>query len=49
MFDLARFPVAVANALPALKEHAKFVTKSARGEGVVELIDMLLEPGFAPS
>lgn len=48
MFDLARFPVAVANALPVLKEHAKFVTQSPRGEGVVELIDMLLAPGFSP-
>jgi phosphoglycolate phosphatase (TIGR01487 family) len=48
MFDLARFPVAVANALPVLKEHAKFVTTQPRGEGVIELIDMLLKPGFSP-
>jgi hydroxymethylpyrimidine pyrophosphatase-like HAD family hydrolase len=34
--------VAVANALPMLKEHADIVTHGARGAGVVELIDELL-------
>jgi phosphoglycolate phosphatase (TIGR01487 family) len=34
--------VAVANALPMLKERADFVTKGARGDGVAELIDMIL-------
>lgn len=34
--------VAVANALPMLKERADFVTKGARGAGVVELIDQLI-------
>lgn len=34
--------VAVANALPMLKERADFVTKGARGDGVVELIDLIL-------
>lgn len=34
--------VAVANALPMLKERADFVTKGDRGAGVVELIDMLI-------
>jgi hypothetical protein len=34
--------VAVANALPMLKEGADFVTKADRGAGVVELIDMLI-------
>jgi phosphoglycolate phosphatase (TIGR01487 family) len=48
MFDLCRFPVAVANALPALKERAKFVTKAKRGEGVAELIEMILKPNFSP-
>lgn len=47
MFDLCRFPVAVANALPALKERAKYVTKAERGEGVAELIEMILEPNFS--
>lgn len=34
--------VAVANALQAVKETADIVTRGARGEGVVELIDALL-------
>lgn len=34
--------VAVANALPMLKERADFVTKGDRGAGVVELIDKLI-------
>ncbi len=34
--------VAVANALPMLKERADFVTKGDRGAGVVELIDRLI-------
>ena len=36
------FGVAVANALPMLKERADFVTKGARGDGVAELIDLIL-------
>jgi len=35
--------VAVANALPALKERADLVTRGARGYGVEELIDRLVE------
>jgi phosphoglycolate phosphatase (TIGR01487 family) len=35
--------VAVANALPALKDTADLVTQAERGEGVVELIDRLLD------
>lgn len=46
MLDMCRFPVAVANALPALKERAKYVTNAERGEGVAELIELLLTPGF---
>ena len=34
--------VAVANALPMLKERADFVTQGARGAGVIELIDQLI-------
>src|SRR5262249_43303622 len=34
--------VAVANAVPALKEHADLVTRGPRGAGVVELIDQML-------
>ena len=47
----AGFSVAVANALPAVKEEADFVTASSRGAGVVELIDLVLEKdadAFAP-
>lgn len=39
--------VAVANALPALKDRAAFVTLRARGAGVSELIDRLLENDLA--
>jgi hydroxymethylpyrimidine pyrophosphatase-like HAD family hydrolase len=46
MLAACRFPVAVANALPALREHARHVTRKARGDGVAELIDMILSPGF---
>jgi hydroxymethylpyrimidine pyrophosphatase-like HAD family hydrolase len=35
--------VAVANALPMLKERADVVTRGARGDGVTELIDEILE------
>jgi hydroxymethylpyrimidine pyrophosphatase-like HAD family hydrolase len=34
--------IAVANALPMLKERADFVTKGDRGAGVVELINKLI-------
>jgi hypothetical protein len=47
----AGFSVAVANALPTVKEEADFVTAGARGAGVVELIDLVLEKdvdAFAP-
>jgi len=37
------YAVAVANALPSLKERAHFTTASPAGEGVVELIDRLLQ------
>ena len=39
--------VAVANALPSLKEHADIVTKAARGAGVTELIDRILTTDLA--
>jgi hydroxymethylpyrimidine pyrophosphatase-like HAD family hydrolase len=39
--------VAVANALPMLKERADFVTTGARGDGVAELIDMILADDLA--
>ncbi len=39
--------VAVANALPMLKEHADVVTSGARGAGVTELIDRILATDLA--
>lgn len=37
------FSVAVANALPAVKDSADLTTRGARGEGVEELVDLLVE------
>ena len=56
LLDFCGLGVAVANAVPALKEHADWVTQGARGAGVVELIDKLLRednqgipvPGTSP-
>ena len=45
------FSVAVANALPAIREEADFVTEAARGAGVAELIGRILDDdadAFAP-
>jgi hydroxymethylpyrimidine pyrophosphatase-like HAD family hydrolase len=41
------FGVAVANALPMLKERADLVTKGARGAGVEELIALIIEDDLA--
>ena len=46
--SLCERAVAVANALPALKEHADLVTEGARGAGVIELIDRLLRDEAIP-
>lgn len=40
--SLCEFSVAVANALPMLKERVDFVTDGKRGDGVIELIDKLI-------
>ncbi len=40
--QLCGFSAAVANALPAVKEHVNFVTRSAAGAGVVELVEKLM-------
>ncbi len=40
--DLCGFSVAVANALPMVKEQADWITQGSRGAGVNELIDKLL-------
>ncbi len=41
--------IAVANALPSLKERADFITERRHGEGVTELIDQLLANNFQSS
>lgn len=45
--NLCECSVAVANALPALKEQADWVTQGSRGAGVTELIDHLLASDLA--
>jgi HAD superfamily hydrolase (TIGR01484 family) len=42
MLDFCGFSVAVANALPTVKERATLVTEGARGAGVAELVDRIL-------
>ena len=46
-FNLCGMPVAVANALPMLKQAAVMVTEGVRGAGVAELIDELLATDLA--
>jgi len=41
-FDYCGFSAAVANALPAVREHADMVTDAGHGAGVVELIQALI-------
>jgi len=43
LLDACGFSVAVANALPALKEHADMVTSEAAGAGVAELVDVMVK------
>ena len=45
--SLCECSVAVANALPSLKEQADWVTQGSRGAGVTELIDRLLSTDLA--
>jgi hydroxymethylpyrimidine pyrophosphatase-like HAD family hydrolase len=45
--NLCRCAVAVANALPAVKQYADLVTRGEHGAGVVELINLLLENDLA--
>ncbi len=44
---LCGMPVAVANALPRLKDAAALVTRGERGEGVAELVDLWLASDLA--
>jgi hydroxymethylpyrimidine pyrophosphatase-like HAD family hydrolase len=39
--------VAVANAVAALRESAGFVTRGARGDGVIEIVEALLKDDLA--
>jgi len=45
--DMCECSVAVANALPAVKEHADLVTAGSHGAGVEELIEKLLSEDLA--
>ena len=45
--NLCGMPVAVANALPRLKDAAALVTQGERGAGVAELVDLWLETDLA--
>ena len=45
--SFCEFSAAVANALPSVKETADFTTKKNDGEGVVELIEMMLRDDLA--
>lgn len=45
--DICGMAVAVANALPALKEKADLVTAGSSGEGVTELIEQILKNDLA--
>jgi hydroxymethylpyrimidine pyrophosphatase-like HAD family hydrolase len=47
-FEFCGFSVAVANALPAVQEHADFTTTAPNGAGVVELIRALMEGRLQP-
>jgi HAD superfamily hydrolase (TIGR01484 family) len=44
---LCEFSAAVANAVPAVKEHVDYCTAESHGEGVVELIDELVATDLA--
>ena len=46
LLEFCGLSAAVANALPALKERANLVLASAHGEGVAELIELVLGRGF---
>lgn len=42
MFSMVGLPVAVANALPLVKQHAAMVTSGDHGEGVIEVCEKVL-------
>lgn len=43
MFSFSECSAAVANALPTVKSHASLTTRADHGQGVIELLDRLLE------
>lgn len=43
MFSLSEFSAAVANALPTVKSHASMTTQANHGQGVIELLDKLID------
>ena len=45
--DACGMTVAVANAVPALRERADLITEGARGAGVAELVDRILATDLA--
>ncbi|QKQ77668.1 HAD family phosphatase [Nostoc sp. TCL240-02] len=45
--SICGYSVAVANALPMLKERVDFVTNGSRGDGVIELIEKLITSDLA--
>ncbi|HLH54076.1 MAG TPA: HAD family hydrolase [Verrucomicrobiae bacterium] len=47
--DYCGYSVAVANALPALKEHAAFVTSGPNGMGIIELAERVLDKNLPPA
>ncbi len=47
LFEVCECAVAVANAVPAVRDAAHFATASANGQGVVELIDELVQTDLA--
>ena len=47
LLDVCGLPVAVANALPMVKQRAAFVTTGSRGAGVTEIINQLLAADLA--
>jgi hydroxymethylpyrimidine pyrophosphatase-like HAD family hydrolase len=49
LLSISGMAVAVSNAVPTLKEHADLVTNGARGDGVSELIDRMLQDALPPA
>ncbi|MEM3681240.1 MAG: HAD hydrolase family protein, partial [Metallosphaera sp.] len=47
LFRVADIKVAVRNALSSVKEQADFITEKEDGEGVAELLDLILSGNFS--